>query len=239
MESTTITDFSQSLVSLDSSYVVTKKEKSKGKFLLTLKNRFRMLYYSIKYPEGEDTERYYMKKFGMSYCPRETLLHFDVPIELEAYYILLIEVMFKEKISTFSKEQVQKDYSYFWNQKLLDLYYSCTESDLSKIAFLATHPLVSIKGLFLGVFGATAKNLRIIFAKHSPHIDLCSFAAQNWESNPFLAEIERPGYFEEIIKPTIIELSTTCLKKPYLILKDSKFFTKKIKVIFYVEKKSS
>ena len=204
MDSTTITDLSQSFLQSDLS--LPKKEKSKEKGLQRLTKKLQKFFYWAWYPEGEDTERYEMKKAGMGYCERKSFSYVDVPIELEAYYILLIEVMFKEKISTFSKEQLNKDYAYFWNQQLLNFYYSCTESDLIKIAFLVTHPLVSIKGLFLGFFGVTAKNLRIIFAKNSPHIDICALAAEHWTKNPFLAEIERPGYFEEIIKPTITDL---------------------------------
>ncbi len=181
MESTTLTDLSQS----DFSHLAPQKTKSKEKFLWRLTNKLKNFFHHMWYPLGNDELRYAMKKVGMKYC--ENFSNVDVPIELQAHYILLIEVIFKEKILAFSKEQFLKDYAPTWNVKLLELHYSCTESDLIKISFLATHSLVLIKGLFLEVFGVTAKNLRVIFAKNSPHIDLCSFAAKYWKTNPLLS----------------------------------------------------
>jgi len=206
-------DLSQSLLQSDSSHLVPKKAKSKEPFLLRLINRvpsreFRWYLVYTWSPWDDDSERDAMKKVGMYYFPSCLCYEFDLPIELEAYYILLIEVMFKEKIFTYSKEQLRKDYFPTWNKKFLELYMFCTESELIKITFLATHPLVTINHATNEFLYTLTQNLMIIFAKNSPRVDIFASVAYNWKANPFLVEIQRVGYLEESIQPTIISLST-------------------------------
>jgi len=222
MDSTTLTDLSQSLLQSDSLHLVPKKAERKEPFLVRLINRIPSgelrdcLLYS--YPWREDKSlRSTMMKIGLDYFLGWACYEFEVLIEFEAYYVLLIELLFKEKILSYSKGQFWWDFLPLWNKKVLELYTHCTESDLIKIAFLVTHPVVTVKLIDIPILCEMTQNLMLIFDKNSPpYMDIFGLAAYHRKTNPFLVEVERDGYLEKSLKPTIISLSAQYLTKKLL-----------------------